>query len=226
MTPEEARRLLVDVAAPFEAIFIDHIFSNEPLHDGYEAADPPHQALLRDAAELLVTTGESHYAGYVTDAQRVLRHRMEPQRLTRLVARYRDGGQHSAEELSHILSSQSAHLSDTDLDILQEDILQELFLAAPANHLIIGLAVLDRRPAGPASDALLAHVAESEDPVWLAAVCEYLTSEQVWGDDRLSVWYVHMRAKPMSVRRDTAAKVGARPWGLMEDLGLKRRRRR
>ena len=76
----------------FAAIFIDDIFSNDPLHDGFEAADPPHQALLRDAAELLVTTGESHYHGYITDAARVLHYPMEPQRLTRLAARYRDGG--------------------------------------------------------------------------------------------------------------------------------------
>jgi hypothetical protein len=101
--------------------------------------------------------------------------------------------------------------------------LQELFLAAPASHLIIGQVVLDRRPAGPAWDALLAHVAQAEDPAWLAAVCEFLTTRRAGYDHRLSVWYAHMRAKPLSVRRATAAKVRARPWGLLTELGLKRR---
>jgi hypothetical protein len=221
MTPEEAHRLLAETAAPFEAAFIDHIFSNEPLEDGYEAADPPRQALLCDAAELLVTTGESGYRGNLTDAARVLGHCMDPQRLTRLVVGYRDGGQHSAEELGHILWRAAGSLSGTDLDVLQE-----LFLASPVSHLIVGRAVLDRRPAGPAWDALLAHTTESEDPTWLATVCEFLTDKQVFkGDDRLSEWYARMRAKPLSLRRATAAKVTARPWGLLTELGLNRRRR-
>jgi hypothetical protein len=218
MTPEEARRLLWDVQAPFDATF-DEIFSNHPLDDGYMAADPPHQALLGDAAELLVMTGESGYHGHFTDAARVLGHDNDPQRLSRLVAGYRDGGQHSADELSYIVWGSAGSLSDTDLDILQE-----LFLAAPASHLIVGRAVLERRPAGPAWESLLAHVAESEDATWLAAVCEFLTDRQVFkADDRLSEWYARMRAKPLSVRRATAAKVTARPWGLEAGLGLKRR---
>jgi hypothetical protein len=221
MTPEEAHQLLAETAAPFGATFIDQIFSNEPLEDGYEAADPPHQALLCDAAELLVMTGQSGYRGNFTDAARVLAHCMDPQRLTRLVTGYRDGGQHSAQELSYILWRAAGSLSGTDLDILQE-----LFLASPASHQIVGRAVLDRRPAGPAWDALLAHITESEDPTWLAAVCEFLTDRQVFkGDDRLSVWYAHMRAKPLSLRRATAAKVTAQPWGLLTELGLKRQHR-
>src|SRR5690349_5312273 len=136
MTPDEARRLLADAAAPHAAVFIDDIFSNDPLDDGFEAADAPRRALLRDAAELLVTTGQSHYHGYVTDAGRVLRHPMEPHRLSRLVAAYRVGGRHSAEELSHILRRQADRLSDVDLDVLAE-----LFIAAPADHLVVGQAV-------------------------------------------------------------------------------------
>jgi hypothetical protein len=216
MTPEEARQLLAETAAPFEATF-DEIFSNHPLDDGYEAADPAHQALLCEAAELLVMTGQSDYRGNFTDARRVLSNsRVDPQRLTRFVAAYRDGGQHSAKELSNILLGSAFWLSDTDLDILQE-----LFIASPASHLIVGQAVLDRRPAGPAWDALLAHIAESEDPTWLAAVCMFLTHRQVFkGDDRLSEWYAHMLVKPLSLRRATAAKVTAQPWGLLTELGL------
>jgi hypothetical protein len=221
MTPEEARRLLRDAAAPFEATFTDYVYDNEPLDDGYQAADPPGQALLRDAAELLVMTGETHHHGYLTNAGRVLRHRMEPQRLTRLVARYRDGGQHSAKELSYILHDHGYNMSDSDLDILGE-----LFLAAPASHLIVGKAVLQRRPASPAWDALLAHVAESEDPAWLAAVCQFLTTRQVGYDARLSVWYAHMRAKPLALRRATVAMCTGNPSGLLSELGLKRRRGR
>jgi hypothetical protein len=174
--------------------------------------------LLRDAAELLVTTGESDYRGYVTDAGRVLRFPMEPQRLARLVVLYRDGGQHSAEELSYVLLRQAKWLSSTDLDVLQE-----LFLAAPGSHPIIGQAVLVRRSGSPAWDALLAHVAESEDPAWLAAIGEFLTARQASGDERLSVWYAHMRTKPLSVRHATAAKVVARPWGLLVELDLEPR---
>lgn len=167
-----------------------------------------------------MTTGESGYHGNFTDAARVLAKCMDPQRLTRLVAGYRDGGQHSADELSYILWRAAGSLSDTDLDVLQD-----LCLAEPVSHLTVGRAVLDRRPAGPAWHTLLAHVAESEDPTWLAAVCEFLTDRQVFnGDDRLSEWYAHMLAKPLSVRRATAAKVIARPWGLEAELGLNRRR--
>ena len=161
-------------------------------------------------------TGKSGYHANFTNAARVLAKRIDPQRLTRLVAAYRDGGQHSAQELSYVLWRAAGSLSDTDLDILQE-----LFLAAPASHLIVGRAVLDRRPAGPAWHTLLAHIAESEDPTWLAAVCEFLTDRQVFkGADRLSEWYALMLAKPLSVRRATAAKVTARPWGLLTELGL------
>lgn len=214
MTPEEAHQLLAAEAASFAATFIDYIYDNDPIEDAFENADPQRQELLRGAAELLVTTGESHYSGYVTDAGRVLHFPMEPQRLTRLVTHYRDGVQHSAEELSHILLGQAERLSDTDLDVLQE-----LFVAAPASALVIGKAVLLRRRDGPAWDALWTHVAESENPAWLAAVCEFLTRRPAW-EEHLTRWYAHLRTKPLPVRRATAAKVTARPWNLLVELDL------